>query len=187
MDLNKIIIALVIVLIVLVVAEFLMFNTNFAKEDSKVIVTSGSELNQGDIFSIRLTDLNGTPISNQNVNVTIVDANGGESHHSVVTDANGDGIFSLDVSIKGNCVITVTYGGNEHYDASNITQNIQINEKIVEEQSTSSKEYYSDSGYLIVFDSDNTLHLVDSQGKTIPGSGSNYYMDGDRVVMTGKG
>ena len=42
-------------------------------------------------------------------------------------------------------------------------------------------------GNLIVFDSDHSCHAVDSNGKTIPGSASNYYMDGDRVVMTGQG
>ena len=55
------------------------------------------------------------------------------------------------------------------------------------EETSQPKQYYTKQGNLIVFDSDHSCHAVDSNGKTIPGSASNYYMDGDRVVMTGQG
>lgn len=55
------------------------------------------------------------------------------------------------------------------------------------EATSEPKQYYTKEGNLIVFDSDYSCHVVDSNGKTLPGSGSNYYMDGDRVVMTGQG
>jgi hypothetical protein len=187
MDLNKVIIALVIVLVALAVAGFVMFNPLSAKQDSQVIVTCGPELNEGDAFSIKLTDLNGTPISNQNVNVTILGSDGGLIQQNVVTDANGDASFQLNGSVIGNCVVGVNYGGNENYTACNTTQNIQIKEKVVQEQTQASKEYYTENGNRIILDTDHTAHVVDSHGNTIPGSGSNYYMDGDRVILTGKG
>lgn len=187
MDLNKIIIALTIVLIALAVGGFLMFNPLSAKQDSQVILTSGLTINEDDAISVRLTDLNGTGISNQNVNVTLQGSDGGLIQQNVVTDANGDASFQLNGSVKGNCVVTIKYGGNENYTACNSTQNIQINEKVVQEQTQASKEYYTESGDRIVFDSDHTAHVVDSHGNTIPGSGSNYYMDGGRVVFTGQG
>ena len=43
----------------------------------------------------------------------------------------------------------------------------------------------AEKGNLIVFDCDHSCHVVDSNGKTILGSASNYYMGGDRVVMAG--
>ena len=55
------------------------------------------------------------------------------------------------------------------------------------EATSEPKQYYNEQGNRIVFDSNHTCHVVDKNGKTIPGSGSNYYMDGDRVVMTGQG
>ena len=56
----------------------------------------------------------------------------------------------------------------------------------VSEETSEPKQHYTEEGNLIVFDDDHTCHAVDNNGNTIPGSGSNYYMDGERVVMTGK-
>ena len=77
MDYNKIIIALVVVLVVMVAAGVIFLNPGHAKVDSRAVVTSNSTLQDGDNFTIRLTDLNNTPIANQRVNITIIDANGG--------------------------------------------------------------------------------------------------------------
>ena len=44
-------------------------------------------------------------------------------------------------------------------------------------------QYYIKQANLIVFGSDHSCHVVDSNGKTISGSASN----GDRVVITGQG
>ena len=51
MDNNKIIIALVIVLVVIVAAGILFLNHSHAKIDSRVIVTSNSTLYDGDNLS----------------------------------------------------------------------------------------------------------------------------------------
>ena len=47
MDYNKIIIALVVVIVVMLAAGVLFLNPGHAKVDSKVIVTSNSTLNDG--------------------------------------------------------------------------------------------------------------------------------------------
>ena len=64
MDYNKIIIALVVVIVVMLTAGFLFLNPSHAKVDSRVIVTSNSTLHDGDTFAVKLTDLNNTPIAN---------------------------------------------------------------------------------------------------------------------------
>ena len=112
MNYNKIIIALVIVLVVIVAAGVLFLNPGHAKVDSKVIVTSNSTLNDGDNFTIKLADLNNTPIANQTVNVTIIDANGGENPQVITTDANGDGSLQLNGLAVGNYTINVTYSSS---------------------------------------------------------------------------
>ena len=53
MDNDKIIIALVVVLIVILAAGVLFLNHSHAKIDSRVIVTSNSTLYDGDNFTIR--------------------------------------------------------------------------------------------------------------------------------------
>ena len=52
-------------------------------------------MHEGDSFTILLTDLNNTSISNQVVNVSIIDANGGQNNQSVTTDADGRGNLQL--------------------------------------------------------------------------------------------
>jgi len=138
MNYNKIIIVLVIVLVVIVVAGVLFLNPGHAKVDSKVIVTSNSTLNDGDNFTIRLTDLNNTSIANQTVNVTIIDANGGKNPQVITTDAKGDGSLQLNGLAVGNYTINVTYGGNDNYTSCNTTQKLEMKEKVVPTVSSSS-------------------------------------------------
>ena len=127
MDNNKIIFALVAVIIILLVVGLFILNPGHAKTDSRVIVTSNSTLHEGDSFSIKLTDLNNTPIANQVVNITIVDANGTENHQQVTTDVSGNGILQLNgSSTVGKYNVAVTYGGNGNYSNCSTTQSLEI-------------------------------------------------------------
>ena len=138
MDYNKIIIVLVVVIVVMLAAGFLFLNPSHAKVDSRVIVTSNSTLHDGDTFAVKLTDLNNTPIANQTVNVTIIDANGGKNPQVVNTDANGDGSFQLNGLAVGNYTMNVTYGGNNNYTSCNTTQKLEMKEKVIPTVSSSS-------------------------------------------------
>jgi len=162
MDYNKIIIALVVVLVVLVAAGVLFLNPGHAKVDSRAIVTSNSTLQDGDNFTIRLTDLNNTPIANQRVNITIIDANGGKNPQAVTTDANGEGKLQLNGLTPGEYTMNITYGGNDNYTSCNTTQKLEM--KKVETQSkvesTSSSEPY------VVGMSDDRCVLYWSDGHT---------------------
>ena len=128
MNNDKIIIALVVVLIVVLAAGILLLNPGHAKVDSRTIVTSNSTLHDGDNFTIRLTDINNTPIANQRVNITIIDANGGKNPQAVTTDANGEGKLQLNGLTPGEYTMNVTYGGNENYTACNTTQKLEMKE-----------------------------------------------------------
>lgn len=141
MDYNKIIIALIIVLVVMLAVGVLFLNHTHAKIDSKVTVTSNSTLQDGDTVSIRLTDLNNTPIANQVVNVTVIDSNGGQNPKTVTTDANGEGSFQLLDLAAGNYTVKIEYGGNENYTSCNTTQKLEIKEKVSVVSSSSSKSY----------------------------------------------
>ena len=133
MDYNKIIIALVVLLVVMIAAGAIFLNPGHAKIDSRVIVTSNSTMHDGDNFTVMLTDLNNTPIANQRVNITIIDANGGKNPQVVTTDAKGEGSLQLNGLNPGNYTMNVTYGGNENYTSCNTTQNLEM--KKVETQS----------------------------------------------------
>ena len=170
MDNNKLIIALVVILIVMIAAGIFLLNPGHAKVDSRVIVTSNSTLHDGDNFTIRLTDLNNTPISNQRVNITIIDANGGKNPQAVTTDANGDGRLQLNGLTLGNYTVNVTYGGNNNYTVCNTTQRLQMTEKVTPQASTTStsspNKNYDDGYWVTSMDADFEYH-------------TEYYSDGN--------
>ena len=170
MDNNKLIIAVVVILIVMIAAGIFLLNPGHAKVDSRVIVTSNSTLHDGDNFTIRLTDLNNTPISNQRVNITIIDANGGKNPQAVTTDANGDGRLQLNGLTLGNYTVNVTYGGNNNYTVCNTTQRLQMTEKVTPQASTTStsspNKNYDDGYWETSMDADFEYH-------------TEYYSDGN--------
>lgn len=136
---NKLIITLLLIIIaMLIVLGIMIVNPLNAKTDTTINVTSNNTLYDGDYFSISLSDINGTPIANQTVNITIIDANGGKNPQNVTTNEMGNGMLQLNGLTVGNYTINVTYGGNENYSACNITQKIEIKEKQV---STSTVPY----------------------------------------------
>lgn len=168
------------VLIVLFIVCFVAFSTTFVKQDTVIKITSNDTLHDGDYFSVSLTDVNGTPLANQVVNINIIDANGGENHQQVTTDGSGNGMLQLNGLTPGEYTFNVTYGGNNSYNACNVTKKI-ILEKIVEEpvnqqqssqSSSSSNELYYDSEINVYYDSNGVV--VDPDGQHSQAVGSRY-------------
>ncbi len=146
MEKNKIIIlALIVIIAALLVGIFAMMpNTN--KEDTKLTFKSNDTLTEGDSLQIMLTDVNGTAIANQTVNVTIADKNDSSDYHSVVTNEKGIGTLKLDKS-AGEYKVTINYGGNDKYNGCNATQKITIKEEVKQAQTTSSSSSSTSSNY----------------------------------------
>ena len=139
---NKNIIIILIVIIVILAAAigFTLFNPMHAKEPTKIKITSDKEQNEGGKLSIRLTDLNKTPLSKEIVNVTITNSKGKVVVDDVVkTDSKGKANLNLDLK-KGKYNVTVSYGGNENYTGNNTTQKLTIKE---EEKVTQTEEVTS--------------------------------------------
>lgn len=65
-------------------------------------------------------------MANQVVNITIIDANGGENHQQVNTDESGKGMLQLSGLTAGNYNMVVVYAGNNDYSGSNTTQGLEI-------------------------------------------------------------
>ena len=126
MDYNKIIYLLAVVFVVLLIAFFVFSTGAFAKHGTVVNVTSSNTLNDGDYFSVLLSDVNGNPLANQTVNITIIDANGAENHQQVTTDGSGNGMLQLNGLTPGEYTFNVTYGGNDDYKGCNVSIKITI-------------------------------------------------------------
>ncbi|MDO5859867.1 hypothetical protein [Methanobrevibacter sp.] len=141
---NIIIILVAIIVILALVAGVMFFQTINAKEPTKVKITSNNTLYEGENLTLKLTDLNNTPLSKEKVNITIKNSKGKiVANKTVKTNEKGNAKLDLNLK-KGNYTVNVTYGGNENYTGNNTTQKLTIKEeeKIVETQSTTSSDTY---------------------------------------------
>ena len=126
MENDKIIIALLIILVAMIVMAFVVFNP--FKENVNLAVTSGASLNDGDNFAVSLSTSNGLPIANAVVDITLIDANGGKNPQKVTTDGSGKGVLQINGVTPGTYNVTVSFSGNDKYASNTISQNLQINE-----------------------------------------------------------
>ena len=125
MENNRIIIIiLLLVIIIALLACILTVMPNMNKQDVKLAFISDSTINEGDSIEIQLTDMNGTPLANQSLNVSVTDGNKTD-YHSILT--NGDGKATLDIDKSaGDYGVSVRYGGNSNYRQSSISQNVTV-------------------------------------------------------------
>ena len=129
---NKIIIIVLIVVIaalLIAIAATTMPSVN--KKDTNVTYKGKSKITEGDTINMKLTDVNGTPLANQTVNVKVTDKDKSSSYYSVVTNANGIAKLKSDKS-AGNYTVFINYGGNDEYNTCNFTKKITIEKEVVE-------------------------------------------------------
>ena len=174
MDKNKLVIAVLIVVVLALAAGVFLSLPGHAKQDTQVIITCNSTLHEGDEVYVKLMDLNKTPIENQTVNVTITDNDNVDSSYSVLTNAKGVGKLKLD-KVVGNYSINCTYAGNEKYDGNSTVKDISIEKEVVEAQVESSSSnsdpgaFYSRQRGAMIYTGD----VVDSPGGKMRHLGNN--------------
>jgi hypothetical protein len=140
MEKNKIIIiVLIVVIVALLIAIAATTMPSVNKKDTNVTYKGKSKITEGDTINLKLTDVDGTPLANQTVNVTVTDKDKSSSYYSVVTNAKGIGKLKSDKS-AGNYTVFISYGGNEIYNACNFTKKIVIEDKVVEAEPASSSQ-----------------------------------------------
>ena len=134
MENKKIIIILVAIIVVLAAVLGVMFlQSTTAKEPTKVKIISNKTQYEGGELSIKLTDLKGTAISKEIVNVTITNSKGKVVVDDVVkTNSKGKAKLDLDLK-KGKYNVNVSYDGNENYTGNNTTQKLTIEEVVVDD------------------------------------------------------
>lgn len=148
---NIIIVLIVIILILAVMIGITVLHPFDTKQASKVKITSNKTLTEGDNLTVKLTDLNKTPISKEKVNIIIKDSKGKVvANKTVQTNDKGNAKLDLDLK-KGKYDVSARYDGNKNYTGNNTTQKLTIKEeeKVVEatvEQSSSEPQYLSDTG-----------------------------------------
>ena len=147
MEKNKIIIAILIIVVVILAAAMLVMSMPLmnAQKDSKIAITSNKTLYEGDNLTVKLTDLNKTPIKNESVNLTVTDKDGKVvAKKSAFTNSKGKATFDLDLD-KGKYVVNATFGGNANFTGNNTSKNITVKEVVAESQQATQSESSSSS------------------------------------------
>ena len=97
MESKNIIIILIVIIVILAAAiGFMVLKPMHAKEPTKIKVDSNKTLYEGDNLSVKLTDLNKTPLSKQNVNITVKNSKGKVvANKTVKTNSKGKAKLDL--------------------------------------------------------------------------------------------
>lgn len=142
---KKVTILSIIVIILIIMILILCFGSNFSsilKQETDLTVISNSTLNNGDNFTVQLTDGNGKAISNKTIYISLTDANGNVNNLNATTNEKGVANFDINVN-AGNYSAKCVFLGDGNYDSSNVTQNISIENVGVSLDSSSNSQSQS--------------------------------------------
>lgn len=139
MDRNKLIIVALIIIIAVLIIGLAVMMPGYSKEKSNLTIKANDTISHGESIKIELTDVNGTPIENETVNVTISDEKGTEENESAVTDEEGIIEVTVDVGGVGNYTVECTFEGNDNFTENTTVREIEVvEEEIPQEVATSS-------------------------------------------------
>lgn len=139
---EKIIIVVLLAIVAALLVAIIATNPDLDKQHTKLIFTSNDTIDEGGYVKIKLVDVNGTELENQTVNITVTDENGTSDYYSAVTNEDGDAKAKIK-NDPGEYNVTVSYDGDENYEACYETQELTIEEEVKETVSTKSYPEYN--------------------------------------------
>lgn len=131
MDRNRMIVVALIIIIAVLIIGLAVIMPNYGKEKSNVTITNNDTVTKGDSIDIELKDVNGTPIENETVNVTITAKNGTSEQKSAVTNDKGVAKVEVDVDV-GNYTVDCKFEGNDNFTEDTTSEDIEVTVEVVE-------------------------------------------------------
>ncbi len=113
--------------------------------ETKLEITSNSELLNGDNFSVKLEDCDGKALANKTVKVTLIDVENNVNELNITTDSNGVASFTLNAN-EGNYSVKCVFDGGNGYKYSEILQNLSIQNKVIVDSVVTSESSSESSG-----------------------------------------
>ena len=149
MENQKIIIILLVIIIAILAVGVVMFSPFAAKEDSNLSIDD-KKINEGDLFSVTLTDSNGSAISNATVNIKLTDEDGTLIDKNITTNDNGKAKFKM--KEKGKYSVECSFNGDDKFASSSTAGNLTVKkvktESISKETSTSTDSSGTDDEWV---------------------------------------
>ena len=131
MKLKNILLVVAIIAVVVFAFTFLMNHQAQPKTETKVVITNGTNLTEGQNVTVKLMDSNGKPISGQSISVVVLASKGNANQKNLTTDKFGEANITVDNRTIGSCAVKV-------YNGCNFTDNIVVNQKPVLKVTTNS-------------------------------------------------
>lgn len=129
----------IIVIILISMLVILCFGSNFSsifKQETDLTITSNSTLNNGDNFTVKLTDSDGELIANKTICISLTDDEGNVNNLNVTTNEKGIASFGINAN-SGNYSAKCVFLGDDNYDSSNVTHKVSIVNRVVSLDSSS--------------------------------------------------
>lgn len=129
----------IIVIILISMLIILCFGSNFSsifKQETDLTITSNSTLNNGDNFTVKLTDSDGELIANKTICISLTDDEGNVNNLNVTTNEKGIASFGINAN-SGNYSAKCVFLGDDNYDSSNVTHKVSIVNRVVSLDSSS--------------------------------------------------
>lgn len=129
----------IIVIILISMLVILCFGSNFSsifKQETDLTITSNSTLNNGDNFTVKLTDSDGELIANKTICISLTDDEGNVNNLNVTTNEKGIASFGINTN-SGNYSAKCVFLGDDNYDSSNVTHKVSIVNRVVSLDSSS--------------------------------------------------
>lgn len=129
----------IIVIILISMLVILCFGSNFSsifKQETDLTITSNSTLNNGDNFTVKLTDSDGELIANKTICISLTDDEGNVNNLNVTTNEKGIASFGINAN-SGNYSVKCVFLGDDNYDSSNVTHKVSIVNRVVSLDSSS--------------------------------------------------
>ena len=105
---------------------FIVCSAAYALTDSELTISSPDTLKNGDGFNLTLKGVDGTPIANEIVNITVTDAIGQTNNITAKTDGNGFSSLLIQNVNPGDYNFNCTFHGNDKFGPASADQNLTI-------------------------------------------------------------
>ena len=162
MEFNKLILLCVCVVAIVVISCACIWALSSGVETN--LVASATTINQGENFTVTLSDNEGNKLTNKNVSLTINNSNNQSKEYNLTTDNNG--MVSLPINLpSGNYSILSKFNGVDGYKSSTLSQDLIVTSLI----SQGTKSSNSDSSISSSSNGPETFGVCVYCGKVVPG------------------
>ncbi len=138
------------IIAILLVVLFSIIILNMTNNPRELTITSPNTLQDGSKLTLTLKDKNQNPIANQEIEITITDANGQENKQKITTDKNGNGKLQLNGLTEGQYTIQAKYKNTQANQTITISNQVTATSVTSETSSSSSdktESVISEDGY----------------------------------------